>query len=280
MDFLKTYQSEFKSAVETWEESTREALSHRLTPEREAQLNVLIERCKRLIAETDELYQRYQDEDKEELWEEYEQKERYELFPLQDKIRKFWQQYGYSDLTVVRDGCVGLKSWTSGIVVPPIYEDICLTYDSLEILIQHRYVVKKDGKWGVINEKQEVLIPFEYDRLFMIPQHHGRYTLVKDGKQGVAELRNTDDLLDIGVPVEMDVVYAVPNWDLYLFTKNGKWGWWFPCVEEDKSFYHYYNAPAFDKIYIPPEEEIDDDEVTFIVKDGREYLDILYFTAK
>lgn len=38
-----------------------------------------------------------------------------------------------------------------------------------------------------------------------------------------------------------------------LFTKDGKWGWWFPCVEEDKSFYHYYNAPAFDKIYILPE---------------------------
>jgi hypothetical protein len=142
-------------------------------------------------------------------------------------------------------------------------------------------VVKQNGKWGLVDKSLNVQIPFEYDKIFRKPGAPNHYILVKDGKQGVASIDFPGEKVNIMVPVEMDTVYHVPGWDLTLFTKDGKWGWWFP---DNTAFYKNYCYPECDEIFVQPIEEVwkmeDDQDEIFIVRKGKRYYDIVYFTTK
>lgn len=75
------------------------------------------------------------------------------LFPLDDEIKLFWQEKGYSDMMVKKDGYVGLKSRDGGMELTVVYEDICLTYDDCEFFHQWLFVVKKNGKAKYLNRQ-------------------------------------------------------------------------------------------------------------------------------
>lgn len=146
-----------------------------------------------------------------------------------------------------------------------------------------KYVVKKDGKWGIVNRQQKILLPFEYDFIFRKPDSIHYYVLIKDGKQGLATLRTRrgEVIIDIVISVEMDAIHHVPGWDLTLFTKNGKWGWWW---EDTFDFYKNYSDPEYDSIYVQPIEEVwempDDEDEIITVRKGDKFYDILYWTSK
>lgn len=273
MEYLKTWQSRFKTCVEVWDEKYKEATAKKLTPEKEAQLDVLLTRRKSLNQEYDSLKK-----DGTKL-REANLLFRDQLFPLEEEIYEFWKENGYSELLVVEDGRVGLKSLDGGMALPAIYEDICLTYDDRDFFWQWLFVVKQNGKWGIVNEQQEVLLPFEYDRIIR-RVGWDTYILVKDGKQGIADIEHPGRIV-IAVSVEMDAIYDVPEWDLYLFTKNGKWGWWF---SGDEKYYETFCQPEFDEIFVQPKEEVlqmeDDEDEIFAVRKGNKYYDILYWTIK
>ena len=38
------------------------------------------------------------------------------------------------------------------------------------------FVVKKDGKWGIVNDEQDTIIPFEYDEIFRKPDDYDYFT--------------------------------------------------------------------------------------------------------
>ena len=275
MEFLKTWQSKFRTCIEVWEECYKKAMAIKLTPEQETQLATL-------ICERNHIHQEVKLLEKDKAtYKEAFIMERDHLFPLEDEIKLFWQEKGYSDMLVRKDVYVGLKSLDGGMALPAVYEDICLTYDDYEFFHQRLFVVKKNGKWGLIDGSQKVFIPFEYDRLFRRLGNTDRYILFKDGKQGVADINHPEGTANIVVPVEMDAVYDVPGWDLSLFTKDGKWGWWFP---DNGGYYENYCAPEFDEIFVQPIEEVwkmeDDQDEIFVVRKGERYYDILYWTIK
>lgn len=276
MEYLKTWQSKFRTCYEVWKECNNKAMANGLTPEQEAQLATLICEHKRIYQEEKQL------EKDEATFKEACKMLSEQLFPLEEEIRTFWKVYGYSEMLVRKDGYVGLKSLDGSMALPVVYEDICLTYDDCEFFHQYLFVVKNNGKWGLVDDNQEVLITFEYDRIFRIPEYTGhRYILIKDGKQGVASIKYPEGTAEITVPVEMDTIYDVPGWDLFLFTKDEKWGWWFP---DSSGYYNNYCNPEFDEIFVQPMEEVwkmeDDQDEIFIVRKGKRYYDIVYFTSK
>ena len=272
---LKTWQSKFRTCYEVWEERNKRAMANRLTPEQEAQLAALI--CKR-----NRIYQEVKllEKDKATFKEAFIM-ERNRLFPLDEEIKLFWQENGYSDMLVRKNGYVGLKSLDGGMALPAVYEDICLTYDHWEFFYQWLFAVKNNGKWGLVDGGQKVLIPLEYDRLFRRPGNTDCYILIKDGKQGVAHINHPKHAADIEVPVEMDAIYDVLGWDLSIFTKNEKWGWWFPDCGGN---YENYCTSEFDEVFVQPIEEVwqmeDDEDEVFTVRKGDKYYDILYWTIK
>jgi hypothetical protein len=142
-------------------------------------------------------------------------------------------------------------------------------------------VEERNGQWGLLDDRKEVLIPFEYDRIFLKPGSWDHFILIKDGKQGVASIVYPECKASIVVPVEMDAIYDVPGWDLTLFTKDGKWGWWFP---DSEGYYESYCYPEFDEVFVQPIEEVweieDDEDETFTVRKGDSYYTILYYTMK
>ena len=105
---LKTWQSKFRTCYEVWEERNKRAMANRLTPEQEAQFAALI--CKR-----NRIYQEVKllEKDKATFKEAFIM-ERNRLFPLDEEIKLFWQENGYSDMLVRKNGYVGLKSLDGG----------------------------------------------------------------------------------------------------------------------------------------------------------------------
>lgn len=275
MEFLKTWQSKFRTCTEVWEECNERAMANRLNLEQEAQLATL-------IRERNHIYQEVKllEKDKATFKETFIM-ERDRLFPLEEEIKLLWQENGYSDMLVRKDGYVGLKSLDGGMALPAVYEDICLTYDDYEFFHQWFFVVKQNGKWGLVDKSLNVQIPFEYDKIFRKPGAPNHYILITDGKQGVASIDFPGEKVDIMVPVEMDAIFYVPGWDLTLFIKDGKWGWWFP---DNTAYYKNYCYPECDEIFVQPIEEVwkmeDDQDEIFIVRKEKRYYDIVYFTTK
>lgn len=145
------------------------------------------------------------------------------------------------------------------------------------------YPAKTNGKWGLVDYRQGVMLPFEYDLIFRKPDSLSAFVLIKDGKQGLAyvEHHQGNVKVDIMVSVEMDAIYHVPGWEIALFAKNGKWGWWWYDMHD---CYENYCDPVFDEVYIQPIEEVwemeDDEDEIFTVRKGTQFFDILYWTIK
>lgn len=275
MEFIKTWQSKFRTCTEVWEECNTKAKEKKLTSDQEAQMDILFKKHQSITEELKLL------EEREETSRVASDLFHNQLLPLHQEIKLFWLKNGYSNMLLEENGRVGLKSMNGGIALPAIYEDVCLTYDDYEFFHQWFYVVKQNGKWGLVDNDLNVQIPFEYDKIFRKPGAPNHYILIKEGKQGVASIDFPGEKVDIMVPVEMDTIFYVPGWDLTLFTKDGKWGWWFP---DNTAYYKNYCYPECDEIFVQPIEEVwkmeDDQDEIFIVRKEKRYYDIVYFTTK
>lgn len=275
MEFLKTWQSKFRTCVEVWEECNTKAKEKKLTSDQEAQMDILFKKHRSITEELKFLEERAETSRVAgDLFHN-------QLLPLHREIELFWMKNGYSNMLLEENGLVGLKSLNGDIALPAIYEDVCLTYDDHEFFHQWLFVVKRNGKWGLVDKSMNVQIPFEYDKIFRKPGAPHHYILIKDGKQGVASIDFPGEKVDIMVPVEMDAIYHVSGWDLTLFTKDGKWGWWFP---DHTAYYKNHCYPECDEIFVQPIEEVwkmeDDQDEIFIVRKEKRYYDIVYFTTK
>ena len=274
-EWLEEWQNKYQSCYELWQELEAKALSHQLTEEQHDDVVNKMMRAKALRREIDELT------DSHERWRRLKQ----ELWPLENAIETFCKDTGYPNLVFVKKGKKGLRSIDGREVLPPVFDDICFTFDGFYNLLGyyygHEFVVKRNGKWGVVDNDQEIVIPFEYDFIFRKPFIDGKYILIKDGKQGMAYRGSR--FISIPIGVEMDAVYQVPEMDLTLFTKDGKWGWWWPEDSKYSDFYESYSGPLYDEIFI---QRVDyrsmDDEYDeyFYARKGDELYYILYWTIK
>ena len=274
--WLQNRQSKFQTCYEVWQELNNAALSKQLTAEQSAQAD-------KMIAQWNKINEKLQYEpdpesedfkEKHRIWDE-------EFYPLTKQIQKYWEEHGYTDFLIRKNGKVGVRRLDGSIAIPPAYDDVCFTYDGDAFFFQDYFVVKKAGKWGLVSDKGEILIPFEYDMIFRKPEESFYYVLMKDGRQGLA-IWDFDELrINIKVACEMDAIFHVPGWEIVLFSKEGKWGWWW---NDNSTIYHNYNAPEYDEIFIEPIEVVhqmeDDEDELFAVRKGDDYDQILYWTMK
>lgn len=274
--WLQNWQSKFKTCYEVWQELNNAALSKQLTAEQSAQADKMIAQWNKINEKL-----QYEPDPESEDWTELRRIYHEEFYPLTKQIREYWKEHGYTDFLIRENGKVGVRRLDGSIAIPPAYEDISFTYDGDEFFFKDYFVVKKAGKWGLVSDKGEILIPFEYDMIFRKPEESFYYVLMKDGRQGLA-IWDFDELrINIKVACEMDAIFHVPGWEIVLFSKEGKWGWWW---NDNSTIYHNYNAPEYDEIFIEPIEVVhqmeDDEDELFAVRKGDDYDQILYWTMK
>ncbi|MEM1220396.1 MAG: hypothetical protein AAGH79_15850 [Bacteroidota bacterium] len=68
-------------------------------------------------------------------------------------------------------------------------------YQELPRKLSYTMIAKKDGKYGMITNRNVELLPFEYERLYLIPSKKIRFNkeyvvATKDGKKGLVNLQN------------------------------------------------------------------------------------------
>ena len=271
--WLKGWHSEYRTCLEVWQELKGKALAHHLSQAQIDEIEGMMEKYVTLYLEI----ARLEKENRGMPMKLYGE----ELFPLGEKIREYWKDNGYTDFRIRENGKVGMRSVEEAIALNPEYDDICFTYDEHEFFYMSFFPVKKNGKWGLVNRRNEILLPFEYDCIFRMPDSPHYYILIKGGLQGIATYGYEKACINIAVPVDMDAVYYVPGWDLALFAKEGKWGWWW---NDNTTFYHNYCLPEYDQIFIQPIQEVwkkdDDDDEIIVARKGDCYYDILYWTIK
>lgn len=273
-NWLQTWQNKFKPCIAVWKELNKRALSKRLSTEEEQEVNNLIMEYKLIDKNIHSLGM----EERRHNLPKYHSLLTEKLFPMMKKIQDFWENHGYSDFLIHKEGKVGL-SLISGSVIHPEYEDFNFTYDGHEFFFASYYPAKRDGKWGIIDTEENILLPFEYDMVFRCPNHRRYYIVTKDGKSGIVNTKGSS--VEIVVSCEMDVIHQVPGWDLLLFEKEGKWGWWW---DNSDNFYENYSEPQYDEIFIQPIEEIfrmdDEEDEVIVARKGENYHEILYWTIK
>lgn len=266
--WLEKWQSEFRPCVDVCKDLETEALSKQLTPEQQEGVKMMI----RMYVEIDRGIHRAISDAHKRIWD--------ELFPLEDKIIKYWHENGYYKLVTDQNGKKGVKKLDFSVALSPEYEAVRFTFDESVFFygLASYFVVKQDGKWGIVNNQHDVLVPFEYDDIYRKPENYSEFVLVKDGKQGVAYLDGNE--VTIPVPVTMDTVYYVQKWDLKLFSKDGKWGWWWH--EPNKSgIFKNYSEPLYDEIFVQRWQDRNMDEKVddyIIARKGDDLHWILYWS--
>ena len=265
----KEWQSEFPPCLDMCHEIQEEALSKQLTNEQQEEVGKMISRFLAIDRDID----RHVKGDLKRM--------RKELFPLLDEIQAYWRGHGYSKLVFEVDGKKGIKDIEGNEALPAEFEDAHFTFDDRWLApFRDNYVVKKNGKWGIVNDKQEVLLPFEYDDIYRLPDSTEYYVVAKDGKQGLINPHHLDVVTPI--PITMDTIYYVPDWDLTLFTRDGKWGWWW-SEPKDNGFFENYSEPIYDEIFVQRNEYRsmdDEDDDCIIARRGDQLYWILYWTIK
>lgn len=110
------------------------------------------------------------------------------------------------NLALVKKGNkIGFIDTTNTVVIDFIYDDYKTIVDVYEddislsgysqtnkrFSMKEGYIVlKKDGKWGYINVKGNVVIPFEYDNIGIPGKGSDRVSIVKNGKKGIYSIND------------------------------------------------------------------------------------------
>ena len=141
-----------------------------------------------------------------------------------------YQRNEKSYFKIVKDGKFGiverqeLNKATLENFISPQYDEII----DAKLIDPHFYkedyfVVKKDGKVGVISYKNEVVVPFEYDAITGWNRYFAVY-IVKDGKKGYLDFRSNFKIEPIYENIEFKSNY-LKGYELFEVTKNGKKGY-------------------------------------------------------
>lgn len=199
---------------------------------------------------------------------------------LMHQIVDIFKEFGYpsEDSIIYREGDkVGLLDLLGNKLTSASYDEFCFTYDDDSFISCYKFVVRKGGKWGVVNAKEELVIPFEYDFIARVPSDCHDFLVVRDGKEGII-----NDKGEVLVTCEMDSIHT-PGYksEPYFFQKDEKWGWYWSY---DSDFYQNEQKPYYDEIFYMSESEWkkldDEDEEFFEARINDEVHYILEWSAK
>lgn len=176
------------------------------------------------------------------------------LFPL---LYETIDTFHYGIARVVKEEKKGYVDTTGKWIIPPVYDDLNLFNDfGLALALQN-------GKYGWINKKNEIVIPFVYSQVLFDFNRNGQTAVSKDGKRyGCINIENKVvldfvyermEFFDIYIWVKKDSVYGLYNLQgetllplkyeriqkserpVIPFKQNGKWGIYNSITQESKS---------------------------------------------
>lgn len=124
----------------------------------------------------------------------------------------FNARYNDGCYEVRKDGKDGfINSVTHEIIIPVDYEDVGF------FSYENGATVKKNGRWGVVDKFNHVIIPFEYQELH---EFEGRYAIAKKNNQwGVIDETN-----QVIIPFEYEAIKYYTKNESFRAQKNGKRG--------------------------------------------------------
>lgn len=105
------------------------------------------------------------------------------------------------------------------LIIPLEYEQVVQKFETQE----HSYfVLQQKGKFGLVNEKNEVVIPFKYDALnldhvFFVPEAEAYVVAQKKGKYGLINLQH-----EVVLPLKYQGLSRIANNEIYKAKKDGK----------------------------------------------------------
>lgn len=127
--------------------------------------------------------------------------------------------------------------------------------------------VNEDGKYGVINIDNELVLPFEYDEISNISESNDYYRISKNSKFGLVETVDAE----IVIPLEYDDIEYAEN-ELAVALKDGQKGVIDANCEEVVPFI-YDSIMYYDGGFVVFKDEL----AGFLNKEGKIILPVEYF---
>ncbi len=127
-----------------------------------------------------------------------------------DSVVRTYRKY----IKLKKDGKEGLISYPDFKIILPF------EYDQLspnKIRYNEIVFVKNDGKLGIVNMKNEIIIPLEYESITFPFDFEGHAAVEKNGKSGILSLEN-----EILLPLEYDYIKKLGS--KYIVGQYGKYG--------------------------------------------------------
>jgi uncharacterized protein YceK len=146
------------------------------------------------------------------------------IYKIEDDAYKSSEIYMFNDgiaaVKVIDDNNImkfGFIDDTGNWIIEPEYDDFGLSTDDQIVFDDGLARVKKDGKWGIINTENEVIVDFIYDRIYY-KFNNGLYPITSDEKFGFIDEKGT---------VVTNCIYQTIREDVNEFIrvqKDDKWG--------------------------------------------------------
>lgn len=153
----------------------------------------------------------------------------------------------FSDEIFEHNGRYGVKHNALGVLVPPIYDEIC-DYIAFHEYGNSIYLAKLNNKYGLVkgDGKGSIAYPFELDGYLYTEALNNGLIIVKDGKCGAISILY-GKVVDIIEPI-YDAITSIEDFegcdipDIVMLEKDGKYGLF---------LYGNIIPPIYDKISIP-----------------------------
>lgn len=189
----------------------------------------------------------------------------------------FWKRYGLPELVIENCDLYGQRDVFGDIVLKPVYDEIKLNYSSpIGLFCQCDYIVRKGDMWGVIWKDGSIRVPFEYEDIFQYGVEC--FVVRKEGKYGI--IRENRSKIKTLVGCRMDaIMYHDVMESLIVFKKDNKYGWCGCQLHENNSCAIWDEVYMPNEEYFYSIAYGEDDETFVAVKD-KQYYDIEYWTSK
>jgi hypothetical protein len=124
----------------------------------------------------------------------------------------------FDGLQYLKDGFYAWKNGKQGKIDLAGNVDIAFTYDELVKDVTGGYIIKNNGKYGMIDHRGLLILKAEYDMISEV-SYEGLFIVQKDKKFGTVNIYGNNV-----IPVQYDNITYDNNLELFVVTKQGKSG--------------------------------------------------------
>lgn len=132
-------------------------------------------------------------------------------------------------------GKIGFKNAQEEVVVPCQFDAVL--YSGKQKLTESNFIVKADGKYGLLSANGTFLLPLEYDDVYVSNQSIGYFGFSQQGKHGIVDSKSGQILLkptyDIKIIFEMNEPYAEVELDEKVGVINARMEVFIPLIHDD-----------------------------------------------